>query len=94
LNKLEKYTPCGAVAPATAKLLLLMLRDITNDNDFVIIPQRRIAEAIGMSRSAVSRNLRRLEQADAIAIEPLYSQYGGRLPNKYILRKGSKKHER
>jgi len=32
-----------------------MLRDITDDYDQITIPQRRIAEAIGMSRSAVSR---------------------------------------
>jgi len=70
----------------TAKLLLLILRDITDDRDTVIVPQRRVAEAIGMSRSAVGRNLRRLEQAGAISIEPLYSEYGGRLPNKYRLR--------
>jgi DNA-binding Lrp family transcriptional regulator len=70
----------------TAKLLLLMLRDITNDRNEIIIPQRRIAEAIGMSRSAVGRNLHRLERAGAIAIEPLYSEYGGRLPNRYIIK--------
>ena len=87
MNKLENYTPCAAVTPATAKLLLLMLRDITDDRDQIVIPQRRIAEAIGMSRSAVGRNLRRLERAGVITIEPLYSEYGGRYPNRYILRK-------
>ena len=73
MNKLENYRPCAGVTPATAKLLLLMLRDITDDSDQIIIPQRRIAEAIGMSTSAVSRNLRRLERAGAITIGPLYS---------------------
>ena len=86
MNKLENYRPCAEVRPVMAKLLLLMLRDITDDNDQITIPQRRIAEAIGMSRSAVGRNLRRLERAGAIAIEPLYNEYGGRLPNKYRLR--------
>jgi DNA-binding Lrp family transcriptional regulator len=71
-----------------------MLRDISDERDTVIIPQRHIAEAIGMSKTAVSRNLRRLERAGAISIEPLYSEYGGRLPNKYRLRKGGKNHER
>ena len=85
MNKLESYRPCAAVAPATAKLLLLMLRDITDDRDQIIIPQRRIAEAIGLSRSAVGRNLRRLERAGAITIEPLYNEYGSRLPNRYRL---------
>ena len=86
MNKLENYRSCAEVRPVTAKLLLLMLRDITDDHDQITIPQRRIAEAIGMSRSAVGRNLRRLEQTGAIVIEPLYSEYGGRLPNLYRLR--------
>ncbi|MCL2299053.1 MAG: helix-turn-helix domain-containing protein [Firmicutes bacterium] len=87
MNKLENYRPCATATPVTAKLLLLVLRDITDDYDQIIIPQRRIAEAIGMSRSAVGRNLHRLERAGAITIEPLYSEYGGRLPNKYRLRR-------
>jgi len=91
MNKLEPYRPCAAVTPVTAKLLLLMLRDISDDRDTVVIPHRSIAEAIGMSRSAVGRNLRRLERAGAISIEPLYSEYGGRLPNKYRLRRGGEK---
>ena len=89
MNKLENYRPCAGVRPITAKLLLLMLRDITDDRDTIIIPQRRIAEAIGMSKSAVRRNLRRLERAGAIAIEPLYNEYGGRMPNKYKLKRRS-----
>ena len=87
LNKLENYRPCAAATPVTAKLLLIMLRDITDDRDQITIPQRRIAEAIGMTRGAVSRNLHRLERAGAIAIEPQYSEYGGRLPNRYILKR-------
>jgi DNA-binding MarR family transcriptional regulator len=71
----------------TAKLLLLILRDITDDRNEIVVPQRYIAEAIGMSKSAVGRNLHRLERAGAITIVPLYSEYGGRLPNRYILRK-------
>jgi DNA-binding MarR family transcriptional regulator len=86
MNKLENYRPCASATPVTAKLLLLILRDITDDRDQIIIPQRRIAEAIGMTRKTVSRNLHRLEQAGVISIEPLYSEYGGRLPNKYRLR--------
>jgi len=89
MNKLETYRPCAEVRPVTAKLLLLMLREITDDRDTIIVPQRHIAEAIGMSKSAVGRNLHRLERAGAIAIEPLYSEYGGRLPNKYRLKRRS-----
>ena len=90
MNKLEHFRPCAAAAPVTAKLLLLLLRDITDEHDAVVIPQRRIAEAIGMSKGAVSHNLRRLEQSGAITIEPLYNQYGSRLPNKYKLERNPK----
>ena len=90
MNKLENYRPCAGVRPITAKLLLLMLRDITDDRDEIIVPQRRIAEAIGMSRSAVGRNLRRLERAGAIEIHARYSdECNGRLPNKYRLKRRS-----
>jgi len=90
LNKLENYRPCGQIpANPTAKLIYLALRDAAGFGNYVIIPQRHMAEALGLSRKAVSANLRRLERAGAIAIEPLYNQYGSRLPNKYKL-KGSK----
>ena len=87
MNKLENYRPCAQIpANPTAKLIYLALRDAANFGDYVIIPQRRIAEALGISRKAVSANLRRLERAGAITIESLYNQYGSRLPNKYRLK--------
>jgi len=91
LNKLENYRPCAAAKPVTAKLLLLILREITDDRDTIIIPQRRIAEAIGMSKSAVGRNLRRLERAGLIGIQATYNQCNGRMPNKYTLRRENKR---
>jgi len=91
LNKLENYRPCGQIpANPTAKLIYLALRDAVGFGNYVIIPQRRVAEALGLSRRAVSANLRRLERAGAIAIEPLYNQYGSRLPNKYKLAEEAK----
>ena len=87
MNKLENYRPCGQIAVnPTAKLIYLALSDAANHGNYVIIPQRRIAEALGISRKAVSANLWRLERAGAIVIEPLHNQYGGRLPNKYKLK--------
>ena len=87
MNKMENYRPCAAAKPATAKLLLLILREITDDRDTITIPQRRIAEAIGMSKSAVGRNLRRLERAGLIGIQATYNECNGRMPNKYTLRR-------
>ena len=91
MNKLENYRPCTAAKPATAKLLLLILREITDDYDAITILQRRIAEAIGMSKSAVGRNLRRLERAGLIGIQATYNQCNGRMPNKYTLRRENKR---
>ena len=86
MNKLETYRPCGQIpANPAAKLIYLALRDAMGFGNYVVIPQRRIAEALGLSRKAVSANLHRLEKAGAIAVEPLYNQYGSRLPNKYRL---------
>jgi biotin operon repressor len=91
MNKLDPYRPCGEIpANSTAKLLYLVLRDLANDRDEIIIPQRRLAEALGISRRAISANLHRLEQAGVLDIQALHNAYGSRLPNKYKL-KGSKK---
>jgi DNA-binding GntR family transcriptional regulator len=70
----------------TAKLIYLALCEAMNYGEYAIIPQRHLAETLGISRRAVSANLRRLEHAGTISIEPLYNQYGSRLPNKYRLR--------
>ena len=53
------YRPCADVRPATAKLLLLMLRDITDENDAITIPQRRIADAIAAFRASRSPKSRK-----------------------------------
>ena len=55
MNKLENYRSCGQIAVnPTAKLIYLALCDAVNYGNYVIIPQRRIAEALGISRKAVS----------------------------------------
>jgi DNA-binding MarR family transcriptional regulator len=88
MNKLSKFKPAGAVeSTVTAKLLYLILNDIAGRNGEVIIPQRKISNALGISKGAVSRNLRRLEKIGAIAVVAQYHSDGGRAANKYILRK-------
>jgi biotin operon repressor len=90
MNKLEPFRSCNEISPATAKLLYLVLREISNDHDTIILPQRRLAETLGISRGAVSRNLRRLEHTGLLDIQSVYNVYGGRMPNKITLN-GSKK---
>jgi len=73
-------------ATVTGKLLYLVLTELAGENGEVVIPQRRISDALRLSRSAVSRNLRRLERAGAISIIPTYHSDGGRAANNYIVK--------
>ncbi len=87
MNKLAKYKPCGEINTSiSGKLLYLILTDITDENNAVSIPQRRISESLRIAKSTVSRNLRKLQDAGYIEIVPQYNDYGGRAPNKYILK--------
>ena len=87
MNKMAKYKPCGAVdTTISGKLLYLILTDICNKNSEITIPQRRIGEALKISKSTVSKNLHRLEDGGYIDIVTQYNNYGGRAPNKYIIR--------
>ena len=88
MNRLSKFRPCGATeSTVTGKLLYFMLNEIVNRNGEIIISQRKISGTLGISRSAVSRNLRRLEKSGAIIVVAQYHSDGGRAANKYILRK-------
>jgi DNA-binding MarR family transcriptional regulator len=88
MDKLSKFRLCGEVeGAATGKLLYLVLNGLANRNGEIVIPQRKLGGALGLSKSAVSRNLRRLEQSGAIRIAAQYHSDGGRAANKYILRK-------
>ena len=89
VNKLSKYKICGGIdTTITGKLIYLVLNDLANRNGEAVIPQRRISDALHISKKAVSRNLRRLESGGYIIILPQYrSDDGGRSANKYIIRK-------
>jgi DNA-binding transcriptional MocR family regulator len=84
MKRLAKYKICGAVdAPVTAKLLYLILDELANEDGEVIIPQRKIADALRISKGAVSRNLRRLRDGGYITAHPTYHCDGGRAANQY-----------
>lgn len=87
METLSKFKVCGMVnTPATGKLIYLMLGELAGSNGEIIIPQRKICNALRISKSAASRNLRRLERAGAISIAPAYHPDGGRAPNKYYVK--------
>lgn len=87
MNKIAKYKLCGEVTTSiSGKLLYLILMDITDENNAVSIPQRRISEVLGISKGTVSRNLRKLRDGGYINVIPQYHSDGGRAANKYILK--------
>ena len=87
MHKLTKYKICGDVnTTITGKLLYLILYELSDQNGEIIIPQRRISSALRISKSTVSRNLRRLRDGGYIYIDPRYHAEGGRVANKYIVR--------
>lgn len=89
MNNLDKLRLCGGMeVPPSAKLLYLMLLELSGSKGKVMVPHRQLAATMGISRCTVGNNLRRLQQAGYIKIRTKYSIYGGRLPNLYILPSG------
>jgi len=87
MNKLLKYKVCGGIKTTiTGKLLYVVLIELSGENGEVVIPQRRISEALHISKGTVSRNLRRLERVGAISIIPTYHSDGGSAANKYLVK--------
>jgi DNA-binding MarR family transcriptional regulator len=87
MKKLSKFRNCGELQTTiTGKLLYFILDDLADDNGEIIIPQRRIADTLHISKGTVSRNLRRLRDKDYIGIQAQYrSEDGGRSANKYTV---------
>jgi len=69
----------------TGKLLYLVMDAIADEDGVVVISHRKIGNTLGISRSAVSRNLHRLEDEGAVTIMPRFNEDGGRSANKYIV---------
>lgn len=85
MRDLTKYRLCaGLPAPPAAKLIYCYLVESV-DHSSVILPVKRLAKAVGLSRAATARNLHRLERLNLISIRPRYSEDGGRLANRYEL---------
>jgi len=87
VNKYTKFKLVGELdATISAKLLYLVLLDVVDEDNKVMIPQKRISEALGISKGTVSRNLRRLDRRGYIDVIPQFNEYGGQMPNKYVVR--------
>jgi DNA-binding MarR family transcriptional regulator len=88
VNKLLKFKICGDLdTTITGKLLYLILTELANRNGEIVIPQRKLSDALHISKKTVSRNLRRLHNKGYIIIQEQFrSEDGGRAANKYIIR--------
>ena len=87
MKKLSKYKICGDIdTTVSGKLLYLVLDELANKNGEIVIPQRKISDALHISKGTVSRNLRRLRDGGYIDIHSTFHSDGGRAANKYIVR--------
>jgi len=88
MNKLSKFKSCGRLdTTVTGKLLYIILDELADENGEINIPQRKISDALRISKGTVSRNLRRLRDGGYIDIYAQYrSEDGGRTANKYIVK--------
>ncbi len=86
MNKFTKYRLAGELeSTVSGKLLYLMLLDIVDAEGKITIPQRRISEALGISKGTVSKNFRRLYRCGYIDIVPQFHEDGGRAANEIIV---------
>jgi DNA-binding MarR family transcriptional regulator len=87
MQNLSKYRLAGTMdATPSGKLLFMILMDLIDMDNAVKIPQRRIAETLGLSKGTVSRNLHKLQDAGYIGIGSQYHSDGGRAANKYYIK--------
>jgi DNA-binding MarR family transcriptional regulator len=92
MNKYMKFKIIGELeATISGKLLFLLLLDIIDEENKITIPQRKISEALGISRKTVSKNLRKLGKQGYIGIIPTFNECGGRMPNEYTVMEVSAK---
>ena len=86
MNKFTKYRLAGELdTTVSGKLLYLMLLDIVDADGKIKLSQRRISEALGINRSTVSRNLRRLYRHGYIDIVPQFHDDGGRASDQIVV---------
>jgi DNA-binding MarR family transcriptional regulator len=72
-------------AAPSGKLLYLLLTDTADADGVIIISQKKISTALGISKGTVSRNLRKLKKCGYIDIVPTFHDDGGRAANKYYV---------
>ena len=81
-----KYRIAGQInTTISGKSLYILLLDTVGHKNAVQLSQRRIAEALGISKGTVSKNLHRLKRSGYIEILPQYHDDGGRAANQFVV---------
>lgn len=84
MNDLTPYRLlAGTALPSSAKLLYSYLLDVAGGRNG--LSSRRLAAEMGLSTSAVRRNLCRPEQCGLIRLTSRYSTEGARMTNKITM---------
>jgi len=87
MNKYTSIRQTGKLdTTVSGKLLYMALMDIADDKSEITIPQKRVGKLLGIHKSTVSKNLRRLEQIGVLQIFSTFNECGGRMPNRYVIR--------
>jgi len=87
MNRLAKYKLCGNVkSTISAKLLYLVLTELSDEQGNITVSQRKISETLGISKGTVQKNLKRLRNAGFVRVTPQWNPDGGQTVNKYGIR--------
>jgi predicted transcriptional regulator len=86
-DKINEFKVAGKInTTISGKMLYMLLSELADSNGVINISQRKISQILGLHKSTISKNLRRLEKNGYIYIRSKYTQDGGRLANEYVLR--------
>lgn len=83
MNKMKYKVLANLKGNSSMKLLYGYLLDNTDAE--IVISYRRLGKEVGMKKSTVGTNMRKLKSAGILKIQSQFSEDGARLANKYIM---------
>jgi DNA-binding MarR family transcriptional regulator len=86
-DRINEFKVAGEIkTTVSAKMIYMLLSEITDREGVVQISQKRLSKILGLHKTTVGKNLWRLEKSGYIYIRSRYTEDGGRLANEYIVR--------
>ena len=87
VDKINEFKVAGKIRiTMSGKMIYMLLSELADTDGAITLSQKKISKILGIHKTTVRRNLRRLERNKYIFIDNRYTEDGGRLSNKYILR--------